>query len=142
MLPATTLGTPQQQSSGGARPQSARRQNGLPYIKVENLSTDKAIARVLDVRIAEPAPEGSRNFSDIRIKIACKGATWLYGLKLNNPELKKLQDAFSLDENNWPGKEFYLYVEEDEFDGKLYMRVDTNVTTGKAAKKGSPARQE
>ena len=125
MLPAATVGAqPQQTQGGGNRPANTRRQNGLPYIKVENLTTDKAKARIIDVRIAEPAPEGTRNFSDIRVKIACKGATWLHGLKLNNPELAKLQAAFTLDENEWPGKEYYLYNEEDEFDGKVYMRVE------------------
>jgi Zn-finger nucleic acid-binding protein len=137
MLPASTAGNQQQQqqSNGGNRNPQGRKPNGLPYIKSENLSSDKAKAKILDVRVAEPAAEGSRNFSDIRVKIACKGATWLYGLRLNNPELAKLQAAFSLDENNWPGKEFYLYNEIDEFDGKIWMRAEPIISEKKSSKK-------
>ena len=100
----------------------------LPYLKPENLSTDKAKARIIDVKMAEPAAEGGpRNYSDVRVKIACKGATFLHGFKLvggNSRELKKLQNAFTLDENQWPGKEYYVFLEEDEFDGKVYIRVE------------------
>ena len=122
MLPASTAGKPQTQSTGN-RQQSGGR-SGLNYIKPANLTTDKAIAKILDVRVAEPPQDGTRNFSDIRFKIALRGVTWLYGVRLNNPELKKLQDAFGLDENNYPGKKFYMYVQEDEFDGRIYMRVE------------------
>lgn len=135
MLPAANSGNAPQQS--GARPTQQRKPNGLLYIKSENLTTDKVRAKILDIRVAEPAAEGTRNFSDIRLKIVVKGATWLYGLKLNNPELAKLQAAFGLDENNYPGKEFFLYNEEDEFDHKIYMRVEPIMEAKSEKKKGA-----
>jgi hypothetical protein len=43
-----------------------------------------------------------------------------------------------LDENNYPGKTYYLYNESDEFDGKVYMRVEPiNLAVAEPKKKGN-----
>ncbi len=111
--------------------------SGIPYINVTELTSDKAKARVIDVRLTEQV-EGRQNFSDIRLKIAIKGMTRLYGLKTTNPEYEKLLSAFGQDETTWPGREFYMYAEQDEFDGKLWIRVSANVRTEvSTGKKGS-----
>ncbi len=110
--------------------------SGIPYINVTELTSDKATARVIDVRLTEQV-EGRQNFSDIRLKIAIKGMTRLYGLKTTNPEYDKLLSAFGQDETMWPGREFYIYAEQDEFDGKLWIRVDPQVQKdAPAGKKG------
>ena len=122
--------------AGNLPPASGNRQqrqrSGYTYITEQDLSKDKQLARVLAVKENDQkVSEGQRRFSDIIVKIAFKGETRLFGLKLNNPNLAILQEAFTQDENKWPDREFYLFLEEEEFSGRMFPRVEP-VTAKKA----------
>jgi len=102
-----------------------KKRSGFDYITEAELSTDKVVARILAVKEnKETLREGQRRFSDVVVKIAFKGQTWLFGMKLDSPNLAILQQNLTLDENKWIGREFYLFIESEEFSGRNYPRVE------------------
>jgi len=136
MLPRSggTAAPSQQAPQGGNR----RQGGGFDYVRNTDLSTDKKRARVLACRVNDAVvKEGQRKYSDVIVKIALNGKTLLYGLKADNPEYEKLVNAFGEDENRWPDREFYMYLEADDFTGKYWMRVEPIEAEPKSAKKKS-----
>lgn len=130
MLPRAGAQTPAPQ--GGAAP---RQQSGFPYVRETDLSTDKKRARILDVRVNDAkVKEGQRRYSDVIAKIALEGKTFLFGLKADNPNYELLVREFSEDENRWPDREFFLYLELDSFSGKYWTRVEP-ITAAEGKKK-------
>lgn len=115
----------------GAQPQAApatggrRQQSGIPYITETQLSLDKKRCRIIGVKVNDaPLKEGQKRYSDVIIKFAMGGETYLEGFKVNNPNYEKLTTAFGQDENRWLEREFFYYLEEDDFDHKLWKRVE------------------
>lgn len=108
------------QTGGGGR-----RQNGLTYIKAEDLSDDKVIAKVLAVKINDGVlKEGQRRFSDVTVKVIFKGQSRLFGLKIDTPNYLICIQDFGEDESKWQDREFYLYNEKEEFSEKIFPRVE------------------
>ena len=110
----------QQQGGGGGRQRS-----GLPYVNESNLSLDKKRCRVLAVKLNDaPVKEGQRRFSDVIVKFAMGGDMFLLGLKTDNPNYEILCKAFGEDDNRWPEREFFMFLEEDDFDKRRWVRVE------------------
>lgn len=109
-----------QQGGGGGRQRS-----GLPYVNESNLSLDKKRCRVLAVKLNDaPVREGQRRFSDVIVKFAMGGDMYLLGLKTDNPNYEILCKAFGEDDNRWLEREFFMYLEEDDFDKRRWVRVE------------------
>jgi hypothetical protein len=124
-------------SSGGSTQggQSRGKQQGLQYARWDSpwLSFDKKEARVIDVKVNIPV-EGKQQFSDVVMKFACDGVPRLWGFKAGTPELEKLTAAWGSNENDWPEKKFFIYLEEDMFDGKRYVRAEPIMAEKKKGK--------
>lgn len=119
MIPRGT-NSRQQQSGGGG----TKRQQGYDYARYDSpwLTYDEQTAKIQEVKI-NPQVEGRQNYSDVVVKFTVGGKPHLLGLRVGNPELDKLTDAFGDNENQWVGREFAIYLEEDVFDGKKWVRV-------------------
>src|SRR5277367_2838250 len=99
---------PRGNSSSGTS-NSGRRQNGLTYIKAEDLTDEKIVAKVLAVKTNDaPLKEGQRRFSDVTVKILFKGHPRLFGLKIDTPNYTIMIEDFGVDETKWVDREFFL----------------------------------
>ena len=131
---ASNVGPTQGGGSGGGRTRG--KQQGLEYVRWDSpfLSYDKKTARILETKINVPV-EGRQQFSDVVLKISIEGKPRLYGMKADNPELEKMVEWWGDDENRWINNEFLIYLEEDSFDGKKWVRV-AQIEGEKTEKKG------
>jgi hypothetical protein len=112
-------------SSGGSS-QGRPQRSGYTYITEADLSHDKQIAKVLAVKENDTVvKEGQRKFSDVIVKVSFKGAVRLFGVKFDTPNWDILKEGFTADENAWPEREFYLFIETEEFTGRNFPRVET-----------------
>lgn len=127
--------TPQQ--SGRSRNTGSKggsNRGGLPYLKTENLNFDKRTANIIAARTEDDNFKPGQQA--VVVKIAFAGNTYLWTLRLDNPNLDILCDAFGDDEEKWPGKEFLLFLETDSFNNKNWMRVEIPTAQGKGKSRG------
>ena len=131
MIPQGNAGSQSQGAGGRSRPQ----QQGLEYARWNSpwLSFDWKTARILSIKVNQPV-EGRQQFSDVVVKFALDGQQRLLGMKVDSRELTTLTQQFGSDENKWIDGEFQIRIEEDDFDGKKYVRIQTVETSSK--KKG------
>jgi len=137
MLPEPTVGRQQTNQGGSGRSSGGGRskRSGLAYLNNDSplLSLDKKKTKILAVK-ANPPQEGRQNFSDVVVKLALSGESVLWGLKTNNPNFEILTEEFGRDENDWVGKEFMIGLEEDDFDHRKWIRIETMPKKPKAGK--------
>jgi hypothetical protein len=103
----------------------SRRSGGsnMEYLKNEDLSKNPKEARILAVKLDPENKFGSR----IIIKLSLEGAVKFWGVptsKSKSPNYRLLLEKFGPDENDWPDKKILLLLEQDEFSGNWYPRVD------------------
>src|SRR5271157_34267 len=129
-------------AGAGAAPATAgsgkSQRAGYRYINEQDLSaTEKRRFRIIDVKEnTEPLREEQKRFSDVVFKGAFRGETRLLGFKLSNPNLVIIQEELGLEENTYPGRELDLFLEQDEFTGRYWMRVEVpSASEVKKAKK-------
>lgn len=128
MLPAagtTEKATPRKNSGGSAR---------IPFLTVEHLTKQPKEAKVLSVRAMTKEWNG-RASQVVSYKLAMDGHTFMWDLKLANPNLKILQDKFGLDENDHVGQKILLFLEQDEHTEQYWPRVDFPSGTQKTKNK-------
>lgn len=104
---------------------------GLPFLKTENLNFDKRTAKILAVKPGED----NRGNKQITLKISYAGNTYLWGLRLNNPNVKHLIDMFGNDEEKWVGESFLLALETDEFTNRNWPRAFPQMEAERGSKK-------
>jgi len=87
------------------------------------LSTAHQLATIADARVQDDnfKPNGPQV---VVVKLKFKGEFILWTLRSNNPCLEAIGDAFGDDETAWKGLDIELYIEEDSFDGKKWIRVE------------------
>lgn len=117
-------------SSGGS---SKGQRGGLPYLKQENITFDKRTASIIAARTEDDNFKPGQQA--VVVKMAFAGNTYLWTLRLDNPNLDILCDAFGDDEEKWVGKEFLLFLETDTFNNKNWMRVE--IPSTQSSKKSS-----
>lgn len=107
---------------------STRRGNAssIPALKLENLSQDKRTAKILETRQVE-----GKYGKQVAVKMTYGGGTYIWYLKLNNPNLRFLVDNFGQDENAWAGNEFLIGLEHDSFNNNLQIRCSLKEKAGK-----------
>jgi hypothetical protein len=110
------LKQPDDNQSSNSRSGRSRGTQTVPYVKVENLTSDPVRVKILGA-IANVG------FNDLIVKIAMGGRSYFYGLKANNPNYAKLLKAFGSDENKWVGEEFMFGLEWSDFHEKNFMSV-------------------
>lgn len=116
MLPAATS-----QDNGTRNGRGGSQRAGLPYLKAENLTFEKKPAKVLAVKINEA---GKNKFSDVVLKVMYSGALYLFGLKISNPNYAILLDCWGPNDKTWIDKEFLVFLEQDEFDNRNWVRIE------------------
>ncbi len=132
MIPRTNTGTNTGSGSnqqGGGR----RKGSGFRYLSADMLSASHQLAVIADARVEK---DTFRQGSDaVVVKLKFKGEFLLWTLRPGNPALETLGDAMGDDEANWKDHEIELYLEEDNFNGKKWIRADI-APKGSATKKG------
>lgn len=118
-------------SRGGGR---KRKGSGLRYLSADMLSTAHQLAEIVAARVQDDnfKPNGPQV---VVVKLKFKGEFILWTLRSLNPSLEVIGDAFGDDETKWAGKDVELYIEEDSFDGKKWIRCDA-VTSAPPTKRG------
>jgi len=124
---------PVQQGQGQGRRRSSGGSGGIPYLKIENVNFDKRTANILSARM-EPDSFNKSAPDVLSLKIAFAGATYLWNLRISNPNLDILADVFGDDEQKWVGKEFLLFLETDSHTNKNQIRAEVKQ---EAKKRGS-----
>ena len=104
---------------GGKRAPRAR--DGHDFLKADDLSTDPKTAKILAVRVQPDNFNPKVNV--VMCKVTLDGHIKMWPIRLNNPNLEVLQNAFGTNENDWLDKKIQLSVEEDEFDGRHWIRA-------------------
>lgn len=113
-----------------------KKRTGLRYLSADMLSTTHQVAEIIGARTQDD------NFGKDRpqvvvVKLRLKGEFILWTLRVNNPALEELGNKFGDDETAWKDRQIELYLEEDNFDGKQWIRceaVNTPTTTSKRGK--------
>jgi len=121
-----------QQSQNGRNQGRKRTNAGVPFLTVEKLTFDKQAAKIL---AAQVRPDNFRQGqTSVVVKILLRSNTFLWTLREGNPNLDILCDAMGEDESQWNGREIFLFVEEDDFDGKKWIRSEVASTVGRSKK--------
>lgn len=117
MLPAagtTEKQTPRKNTGGPAR---------IPFLTIEHLTKQPKEAKILSVRAMTREWNGKAS-QVVSYKLAMDGHTFMWDLKLTNPNLKTLQNKFGLDENDHVGQKILIFLEQDEHTEQYWPRVD------------------
>lgn len=100
-----------------------RKVGGMEFLKNEDLSRNPKEAKILAVRLDSENKYGPR----INIKLAIDGKTKFWGVptaKSKSPNYRLLLDKFGAEENDWIDRRILLFLEQDDFSGNFFMRVD------------------
>jgi hypothetical protein len=102
------------------------------------LSTTHQLATIITARME---PDTFRRGQDSLVcKVKLKGEFLLWTLREGNPSLEAIADVVGDDEAKWKNVEIELFIEEDDFNGKKWIRVEVvpspvaPLTTGKRGK--------
>ena len=101
-------------------------QSSIPALKLENLSQDKRTCKVLETRQVT----GTYG-KQVAVKVTVGGGTYIWYLKMNNPNLRWLCDNFGTDETQWAGEEFMIGLEHDSFNNNLQIRCSAKEAKSK-----------
>jgi hypothetical protein len=96
---------------------------GMNWIKTETLSTTPEEAKILMVRYNEEGQFGAQ----VELKLAFKGQIYFWGLRpqmKNSPNYRLLKERFGSNENDWVDQRILLLLEQDQFSGRYFPRVD------------------
>jgi len=110
---------------------AAAKGSGLPYLKIENLTTDKQRAKILWA--GDPKELGGNRFNNIvvlKLEFKVSGRKYLWGLKNENPNLDTLCAGMTEDENTWTDREIDLFLEVKKIDEKKYVRCEVVPVVG------------
>ena len=97
-------------------------QGGMDYLKNDDLNKDKKEAKILGVKATK-----TRFGPRVIVKIAFNGGTKFWSLNTdieNSPNYRLMIEKFGRDENDWIDKRVFLFLEQDEFSGNWFPRVD------------------
>jgi hypothetical protein len=114
MLPRHESNTDDSKTGKGRQQQS-----GIPYLTNQMMTVEQRKAKIMAVRIDLDGKFGPQ----VTLKITYAGALYLWRLKLNNPSYAALLEKIGPDENAWPGTEFLLGLEQDEFTAQFWPKV-------------------
>jgi hypothetical protein len=98
-----------------------RKGSGLRYLSADMLSATHQAATINDARVEN---DTFRQGAVVTVKLKFKGEFILWTLRPGNPNLETLGDALGDDETTWHGHDIELYVEEDNFNGKKWIRSE------------------
>jgi hypothetical protein len=124
MIPRGNNNNDQQSGQRGKRKGS-----GLRYLSADMLSSTHQTASIVDARVEQDTFRQGQTVVTVKIKF--KGEFLLWSLRPGNPNLDTLGDAMGDDEKTWKGHDVELYIEEDTFNGKKWMRSEVVPTTTK-----------
>jgi hypothetical protein len=116
-------GQPQQDQQGNNR--GKRKGSGLRYLSADMLSATHQAATINDARVEN---DTFRQGTVVTVKLKFKGEFILWTLRPGNPNLETLGDALGDDETSWHGHDIEVYVEEDNFNGKKWIRSEVVVS--------------
>lgn len=104
--------------------------SALPTLKPENMSFEKRTLKILATRKA-----AGKFGEQVALKVHYNGQLWLWyqSINKNNSVLNFIVANFTADESTWAGKEFSLFLEQDEFD--LKNRPTCELTATKSGRK-------
>jgi hypothetical protein len=100
-----------------------KRTGGMEWLKNEDLSKTPKEAKILGVRLDGENRYGPR----VNVKLALEGKIKFWGIptaKSKSPNYRLLLDKFGADENDWVDKRILILLEQDEFSGQWFPRVD------------------
>jgi hypothetical protein len=117
-------GQPQQDQQGGQN-RGKRKGSGLRYLSADMLSATHQAATINDARVEN---DTFRQGTVVTVKLKFKGEFILWTLRPGNPNLETLGDALGDDETSWHGHDIEVYVEEDNFNGKKWIRSEVVVS--------------
>jgi hypothetical protein len=109
--------------------QSTRRgrRSGLRYLNADMLSSAHQIATIVDAKVQ---PDKFRSGEEcVVVKLKFKGEYVLWTLRPSTRSdvvtpLEIIGDCLGDNEQEWKGNDIELYLEEDSFDGRKWIRVD------------------
>ena len=140
-LPAPNQQTSTGKNGGGRKPSSSGgTRQGIPFLKVEQMTAEPKKAKIMDLQIPPDPPAGQRKFNDIVLKIYYNGTVWLWGLKASSPHYAGLTAMFGGDSDNWIDQEFLLGTETREFDGRTFAHVEPTAKTQERVQRAAKAR--
>ena len=127
-------GQPQHDQQGGNN-RGKRKGSGLRYLSADMLSATHQTATINDARVEN---DTFRQGTVVTVKLKFKGEFILWTLRPGNPNLETIGDALGDDETTWHGHDLELFIEEDQFNGKKWIRsevvVDKNPAPATPAK--------
>jgi hypothetical protein len=106
----------------GQTQRTPRARDGYDYLKAADLTEDKKTAKILSCRLQPDNFDKSRQL--VSVKLSLNGVIKLWPVRINNPSLAVLQEAFGRNEDDWVEKRILLWSEEDEHTGKHQIAVE------------------
>lgn len=112
--------------TGDGQETKGRRRSGgsaMEYLNNADLSKSPKEARILAVKADADNKFGPR----VIVKITLEGQVKFWSVPTNkskSPNYRLLLDKFGPDENDWADKKIVLFLEQDEFSGNWFPRVD------------------
>ena len=109
-------------TSGGGGGRGGKRRSGFPFLATDKCSTDHEPGVIIGARVEDDSFR--KGDQVVALKLRYKSQLWLYNLRPSNPVMDTLANAFGDDEAQWVNKKVVIYNEEDDFNGKLWLRID------------------
>lgn len=123
---------PQQRRGGNRRGNNNRQRDGHNYLNWEDIGNGTRPGKILACRVQPDSFDKSQ--TSVVCKVTVDGKIFIYTLRLNNPNLETLQNAWGFDENDWVDKKVTWSTEEDEVTGRHNIRVEPAEETKKGKK--------
>lgn len=111
--------SPMIQYDGNATAERQNNRGGIPFLKTENVSPAPSLCKVL----AAKTGKDNKGKDQLSLKISYRSHLYIWTLRSNNPNVKKLIDMFGSDETQYKDVEFGLGLEADDFTGRNWPAV-------------------
>ncbi len=101
------------------------KRNGLSFLKIDNLSTDKKLFTIKWAGTHNDAGMSNQFKHSLLAKIedATQNRFWL-SLAEDAPVLETLDNELGKDETQWNGRQIYLFLEQHKINENKYMRCE------------------
>lgn len=125
------------ESKGSGR---SRQRDGYPFLTWKDIGVGNRFnGKILSVKIQPDNFKPSQ--SSVSCKVAVGGNIFLYTLRINNPNLETLTEAWGSNEVDWVDKKVIWSVEEQEHDGRHNIRVEPEQAPAAAEEGGRRGRR-
>jgi hypothetical protein len=125
---------------GGKATNGKKKQNGLPFLTIDDLSADKKRAKI--TWAGDPSEAGNnQDWARVTVKLEFSesGMKRLWTLGETNPCMDAMVSMMGEDAERWTGKELFLFTETHPVNEQKHIRVEMAKEASASRQRGASA---